>query len=29
MSAAQFGEFLKREQVKWAELVRVSGATAD
>ena len=29
MSAAQFGEFLKREQSKWAELVRVSGATAD
>ena len=29
MGAAQFGEFLKREQAKWAELVRVSGATAD
>lgn len=29
MGAAQFGEFLKREHAKWAELVRVSGATAD
>ncbi|HEX4891680.1 MAG TPA: tripartite tricarboxylate transporter substrate-binding protein, partial [Hyphomicrobiaceae bacterium] len=29
MAAAQFGEFLKREQAKWAQLVRISGATAD
>ena len=29
LNAAQFGEFLKREQAKWAEMVRISGATAD